>query len=103
MKKYVVVYNDTTADVICQNLADAEEYILSRAEEDLYEEMLVDTWDDWSESPQAYIQSYADYFARVKKGLTHDSWQYHRIYTINGFMLYRAGIHYFIYEIEELD
>lgn len=103
MKKYIVVYNDTTGEVICQNLADAEEYILSRAEEDLYEEMLVDTWDGWSESPQAFIQSYAEYLARIKKGRTHDSWQYHRIYTTNGFMLYRAGINYFIYEVEELD
>lgn len=102
MKKYVVVYDDF-AEAICQNYADAEEFILSRAEEDLYEEMLVDTWDDWSESPQAFIQSYAEYFARVKKGLTHDSWQYHRIYTTNGFMLYRAGINYYIYEVEELD
>lgn len=97
MKKYVVVYNDT-ADVICQNLADAEEYILSRAEEDLYEEMLVDTWDDWSESPQAFIQSYADYFARV-----HHHLSYSRIHTTNAFMLYRKGINYFIYEVEELD
>ena len=103
MKKYIVSVNDNPGSVVVQTRADAEEYILSRAEEDLYEEMLVDTWDDWSESPQAFIQSYADYFARVKKGLTHDSWQYHRIYTINGFMLYRAGINYYIYEVEELD
>ena len=97
MKKYIVIYNDF-AEVICQNLADAEEYILSRAEEDLYEEMLVDTWDGWSESPQAFIQSYADYFARV-----HHHLSYSRIHTINGFMLYRQGINYYIYEVEELD
>ena len=98
MKKYVVVYNDTTADVICQNLADAEEYILSCAEEDLYEEMLTDIWDDWSESPQAFIQSCTELFARV-----HHHLSYSRIHTINGFMLYRQGINYYIYEVEELD
>ena len=97
MKKYVVVYNDF-AEAICQNYADAEEFILSRAEEDLYEEMLVDTWDGWSESPQAFIQSYVDYFARV-----HHHLSYSRIHTINGFMLYCKGINYYIYEVEELD
>lgn len=97
MKKYVVVYNDF-AEVICQNLADAEEYILSRAEEDLYEEMLVDVWDNWCESPQAYIQSYAENFAHIGHHFPYSS-----IYTTNAFMLYRKGINYFIYEIEELD
>lgn len=98
MKKYVVVYNDTTADVICQNLADAEEYILSCAEEDLYEEMLTDIWDNWCESPQAYIQSYAENFVRV-----HHHFPYSHIRTIDGFMLDRKGVNYFIYEVEELD
>ena len=97
MKKYVVVYNDF-AEVICQNLADAEEYILSRAEEDLYEEMLVDVWDDWSESPQAFIQSYTENFAHIGHHFPYSS-----IHTTNAFMLYRKGINYFIYEIEELD
>ena len=98
MKKYIVSVNDNPASVVVQTRADAEEYILSRAEEDLYEEMLVDTWDGWSESPQAFIQSYADYFARV-----HHHLSYSRIHTINGFMLYRQGINYYIYEVEELD
>ena len=98
MKKYIVVYNDTTADVICQNLADAEEYILSCAEEDLYEEMLTDIWDDWSESPQAFIQSYAENFAHIGHHFPYSS-----IHTTNAFMLYRKGINYFIYEVEELD
>ncbi len=97
MKKYVVVYNDL-AEAICQNRADAEEYILSLAEEDLYEEMLVDIWDDWSESPQAFIQSYAEHFAQVRHHFPYSS-----IHTINAFMLYRKGINYFIYEVEELD
>ena len=97
MKKYIVIYNDF-AEVICQNLADAEEYILSRAEEDLYEEMLVDTWDDWSESPQAFIQSYAENFAHLGHHFPYSS-----IHTTNAFMLYRKGINYFIYEVEELD
>lgn len=94
MKKYIVSVNDNPGSVVVQTRADAEEYILSRAEEDLYEEMLVDTWDGWSESPQVFIQSYADHYARIKK--TH-------IYTINGLMLYCKGINYYIYEVEELD
>lgn len=98
MKKYVVVYNDTTADVICQNLADAEEYILSCAEEDLYEEMLTDIWDGWSESPQDFIQSCDELFARI-----HHHFPYSHIRTIDGFMLDRKGVNYFIYEAEELD
>ena len=100
MKKYIVSVNDGPGSVVVQTRADAEEYILSRAEEDLYEQMLVDTWDGWSESPQAFIQSYAEHFASVcrRRPLT-----YSRIHTTNGFMLYSMGIHYFIYEIEELD
>lgn len=97
MKKYIVIYNDF-AEVICQNLADAEEYILSRAEEDLYEEMLIDVWGDLSESPQAFIQSYVEHSAKVRHYLS-----YNYIYTINGFMLYRKGIYYAIDEVEELD
>lgn len=96
MKKYVVVYNDF-AEAICQNYADAEEFILSRAEEDLYEEMLVDIWEGWSESPQAFIQSYAEHLARIHH------FPYSSIHTVNAFMLYRKGINYFIYEVEELD
>lgn len=103
MKKYIVSVNDGPGSVVVQTRADAEEYILSRAEEDLYEEMLVDVWDNWSESPQAFIQSYADHYARIKKTRTHASWQYNRIYTTNGFMLYCFGVNYFIYEVEELD
>ena len=97
MKKYIVIYNDF-AEVICQNLADAEEYILSCAEEDIYKEMLVDVWDNWCESPQAYIQSYAENFVRV-----HHHFPYSHIRTIDGFMLDRKGINYYIYEVEELD
>lgn len=98
MKKYLVVQNDNATDVICQNRADAEEYILSCAEENLYEEMLVDVWDNWSESPQAFIQSHAEHFARV-----HRLFPKTRIRTLNGFMLYRKGIYYAIDEVEELD
>jgi hypothetical protein len=103
MKKYIVSVNDNPGFVIVQTRADAEEYILSLAEEELYEGMLVDTWDGWSESPQAFIQAYADHYARIKKTYTHANWQYHRIYTTNGFMLYSAGINYYISEVEELD
>ena len=100
MKKYIVSVNDSLASVVVQTRADAEEYILSRAEEDLYEQMLVDVWDNWNESPQAYIQSYAEHFASVcrRRPLA-----YSRIHTTNGFMLYSMGINYFIYEVEELD
>ena len=100
MKKYIVSVNDNPASVVVQTRADAEEYILSRAEEDLYEEMLVDTWDGWSESPQAYIQSYAEHFASMRR---RHPLTYSRINTANGFMLYSMGIHYYIYEVEELD
>ena len=98
MKKYIVSVNDNPGSVVVQTRADAEEYILSRAEEDLYEQMLVDVWDNWSESPQAYIQSYTEHFAQVQHHRC-----YSRIHTINGFMLYCMGINYFIYEVEELD
>lgn len=100
MKKYVVSVYDNPGFVIVQTRADAEEYILSLAEEELYEGMLVDTWDGWSESPQAFIQSYADHYASVCRRRPLD---YSRIHTTNGFMLYSAGINYYIYEIEELD
>ena len=100
MKKYIVSVNDDPGCVVVQTRADAEEYILSCAEEDLYEDMLIDTWDGWSESPQAFIQSYTEHFASVcrRRPLT-----YNRLHTANGFMLYSMGIHYSIYEVEELD
>lgn len=98
MKKYIVSVNDNPASVVVQTRADAEEYILSCAEEDIYKEMLVDVWDNWCESPQAYIQSYADCFTRV-----HHHLSYSHIRTIDGFMLDRKGVNYFIYEVEELD
>lgn len=98
MKKYIVSINDNPASVVVQTRADAEEYILSCVEEDLYEEMLVDVWDNWCESLEAFIQSYIEFFARV-----HHHLSYSRIHTINGFMLYRQGVNYFIHEVEELD
>lgn len=98
MKKYIVSVNDNHCEVIVQTRADAEEYILSCAEEDIYEDMLVDVWDNWCESPQAYIQSYAENFAHLGH-----HFPYSHIHTTNGFMLYRMGINYFIYEVEELD
>lgn len=98
MKKYLVSINDNPASVVVQTLADAEEYILSCVEEDLYEEMLVDVWDSWCESLEAFIQSYIEFFARVRH-----NFPYSYIRTINGFMLYRQGINYFIHEVEELD
>ena len=100
MKKYIVSVNDNPGSVIVQTRADAEEYILSCAEADLYEQMLVDTWDGWSKSPQAFIKSYVEHFASVcrRRPMT-----YRRLHTSNGFMLYSMGINYYIYEVEELD
>jgi hypothetical protein len=60
--------------------------------------MLTDVWDDWSESPQAFIQSYAEQLVRVRHHCP-----YSHIHTINGFMLYRKGICYAIDKVEELD
>ena len=101
MKKYIVSVNDDPGCVVVQTRADAEEYILSCAEEDLYEDMLIDTtWDGGSESPQAFIQSYTEHFISVcrRRPLT-----YSCLHTSNGFMLYSMGINYYIYEVEELD
>lgn len=86
MTKYVVGHSDMVL-AITTNRADAEEFILSRVEEDAYADYIYD-WD-----------SYEPYIERWKRAY---SSSYYKCLTLWGYMLMIYGCDYWISEVEEI-
>ena len=103
MTMYLVSYDDTPGTIVCKTRADAEEFLLSLAEEDAYENMLADM-DVWDSTAEEFIQHYKDRLTLNRKRSSYlPYWEYSHVWTTNGFILYSFGIRYMIYEIEVLD
>lgn len=94
MKKYVIGYEERCL-FLCKTLADAEEMILSMAEENVYENWFVDNCTDiwWGERT---YQTPAEYIARNYENCQEEisAWAW---------ALYSFSSAYWIDEVEELE
>jgi hypothetical protein len=101
MTRYAV-FCDEDLEVICKSRADAEEFILSCAEEEAYEEFAYDLNHCYS-SAKEFFSDYLEAMGTVNANRRRYNPTRHRFVNVYAYCLSQSSSYYHIETAEELD